>query len=450
MRALIVAYYFPPKGGAGTQRFAKFCKFLPSHGVEPVVLTVDAAAKSLHAPHDDASLLGGAHTPVLRVAAPERVPFALRVQRALRLLVDDDEWAAAAAERAASEAKAQRFDVVVTTLSPYACWRVGERLQQLGIPWVVDLRDPWSLDGWRVHATSLHARVDLARMRRALRRADFVIANVPAARDAFIALGADPARTVVIPNGFDDEDFEALPAPAPRDGRFRLVHVGTLHGVDVADGLTSNRLRRVRHRQIAPLGRTGHFLLHAIAQWRQRAPANGPGLAVHFYGQVDASHRELIERLGIGDLVTLHGYVEHRASLAALTSADAVFVPLHGVPAGERALVVPGKLYEALASERQILAALPPGDGADLVRGLGAGIVAPPTDAPALAAALATMIDAHARGERRRGCARATLAPFRRRELTASLAQVLAAAVARQRAVDLRDPWQLLGVSTRS
>ncbi len=451
MRALIVAYYFPPKGGAGTQRFAKFCKFLPEHGVESVVLTVDAAAKSPYAPHDDASLLDGASTRVLRVAAPERAPFGLRVQRALRFLVDHDEWAAAAAGRAANEAMGQRFDVVVTTLSPYACWRVGERLQRLGVPWVVDLRDPWSLDGWRVHATSLHARVDLWRMRRALKRADFVIANVPAAKAAFVELGADPARTVVVPNGFDEEDFKALTAPSPRDPRrFVLVHVGTLHGVDVAGGLTANGLRRVRHRQIEPLGRTGHFLLHAIAQWRLRAPASGPVLAVHLYGQVDASHRELIARLGIGDLVTLHGYVEHRASLAALANADAVFVPLHGVPPGERALVVPGKLYEALASERPVLAALPPGDGADLVRALDAGIVVPPTDTPALADALVAMTSAHARGEPRRGCARALLTPFRRRELTASLARVLNAAVARQRAVDVRDPWQLLGVSARS
>jgi glycosyltransferase involved in cell wall biosynthesis len=37
MRALVVAYYFPPKGGAGTQRFAKFCKYLPAHGIDPMV-----------------------------------------------------------------------------------------------------------------------------------------------------------------------------------------------------------------------------------------------------------------------------------------------------------------------------------------------------------------------------------------------------------------------------
>jgi glycosyltransferase involved in cell wall biosynthesis len=407
-----------------------------------------AAAKSEFAPHDDASLDIGPGTEVVRVAPPTRAPLRLRLARKARLHVDDDEWAWAAGERAVAEARARRCEVVVTTLSPYACYRVGERVQrELGIPWVVDLRDPWALDGWRVYPTPLHARADLARMRRALTRADFVIANVPAAREAFVQLGADPARTVVIPNGFDAEDFAAIAPSARTDPRFQLTHVGTFHGVDVPAGLTHSRLRRVRHREIAPLGRTGFYLLHAIARWRTDVAHRGRGLAVHLYGQIDASHRALIDQLGIGDLVTLHGYVDHRTSVAASCAADALFVPLHGIPAGERALVVPGKLYEALASERPILGALPPGDGADLVQQLHCGIVVGATDADALAHALGTLVQRHANGMPMAGSERARLQPFTRTALTAQLAAVLRAAVARQPAVTVLDPWQQLGVT---
>src|SRR5690606_13363337 len=122
------------------------------------------------------------------------------------------------------------------------------------------------------------------------------------------------------------------------------------------------------------LGRTGLYLLHAIALYREAVGAEQAArqLSVHLYGQMDESHLALIQQLGIASLVTVHGYVAHHESVAALLAADAVFVPLHGVPAGERALVVPGKLYEALASERPILAALPPGDGADLVAAMAA------------------------------------------------------------------------------
>jgi glycosyltransferase involved in cell wall biosynthesis len=220
-----------------------------------------------------------------------------------------------------------------------------------------------------------------------------------------------------------------------------LAHIGTLHGVDVPEGLTAARFRRVRHREIAPLGRTGHYLLHAVAAWRQRPEWRGRGLRVNLYGQVDASHRGLIERLGLGDLVALHGYVEHRASIRAAAGADALFVPLHGIPAGERALVVPGKLYEALASERPVLAALPPGDGADLVTALQAGVVTSPTDTGALARAIGEMVVQHAAGRPLPGCSRRQLQPFTRRALTAQLAAVLQAVVGGQ-TVPAIDPFR--------
>jgi glycosyltransferase involved in cell wall biosynthesis len=230
MRALIVAYYFPPRGGAGTQRFAKFCKYLPQYGVQSTVLTSAVGDKTTHAPHDDATLLRDSATEVVRVAAPARPGLRARLRRALRLQIDADDWAAAAAERAVHEARVRRSEVVVTTLSPFAAWRIGSRVQrELGIPWLVDLRDPWSLDGWRIFLTGWHARRDLAEMRTALRTADYVIANVPAARTAFVELGADPGRTVVIPNGFDDEDFAAAAAPPRSDPRFQLAHIGNTH-----------------------------------------------------------------------------------------------------------------------------------------------------------------------------------------------------------------------------
>jgi glycosyltransferase involved in cell wall biosynthesis len=444
MRVLVVAYYFPPKGGAGTQRFAKFCKYLPDYGIEPVVLTVSEAETSEHAPHDDASLAHG-NCRVERVAAPAQVPLAMRLRRMLRLHVDADEWVHAACQRAEQLAAEQPFDAVITTLSPYASYRIGARLQsQLGLPWLADLRDPWALDAWRIYPSPVHARVDLDRLRHTLTRADYVIANVPEAKRAFEALGATPGRCVVIPNGFDEEDFDGLSAPRPDPAQpFRLVHVGTFHPASLAAGMTRNTLRKVRNRQMQPLGRTGYYLLHAVAIWRDRVGAElaAQQLSVHLYGQVDASHRELMRALGIEHLFTLHGYVPHQQSVAALVAADAVFVPLHGLPVGERALVVPGKLYEALASERPVLAALPPGDGADLIAILQAGSVVSPIDAKGLAGALGEMVAAHRMGHTEKGCTRAHLQSFSRRCLTARLASVCASAVARSAGLTLPELW---------
>ncbi|MCA8974644.1 MAG: glycosyltransferase [Planctomycetes bacterium] len=451
-RLLVVAYYFPPRGGAGTQRFAKFCKYLPEHGVEPVVLTSGNIEQNRNAPHDDPSLVTDALVAVERVDPPARMPLSQRLRRAMRLDLDEEAWAAIAEERALGLVQERAIDAVITTLSPFACYRIGERLRRAtGMPWLLDLRDPWALDGWRSYRTRFHAAADLGHMRRALVGADYVIANVPEAAKAYVAMGADPARTVVIPNGHDEEDFDApVSVPWAGDGRFHLVHMGTFHAVDTPEGLTRNGLSRVRHRQIEPLGRSGHYLLHALAQLRQRAPSLWSRLRVELYGNVDGSHRDLIERLGIDEVLSLHGYVPHRESIAALTNADAVFVPLHGVPAGDRALVVPGKLYEALASESPVLAALPEGDGADLVRALEAGLVVPPTDAAQLGAALEQLVAGWSRQQPVAGCPRQRLAPFSRRNLTKVLAAVVDAAVHGLETGGIADPWQSAQLARRS
>ena len=36
-KVLIIAYYWPPAGGPGVQRWLKFVKYLPENGIEPHV-----------------------------------------------------------------------------------------------------------------------------------------------------------------------------------------------------------------------------------------------------------------------------------------------------------------------------------------------------------------------------------------------------------------------------
>ncbi len=45
-KVLLFTYYWPPSGGAGVQRWLKFCKYLPEFGVQLKVITVDEAHAS--------------------------------------------------------------------------------------------------------------------------------------------------------------------------------------------------------------------------------------------------------------------------------------------------------------------------------------------------------------------------------------------------------------------
>ncbi|MCK5739102.1 glycosyl transferase family 1, partial [bacterium] len=49
-KVLIISYYFPPMGMGGTQRSAKFVKYLPDSGWTPSVLTVKNIRYYAHDP----------------------------------------------------------------------------------------------------------------------------------------------------------------------------------------------------------------------------------------------------------------------------------------------------------------------------------------------------------------------------------------------------------------
>ena len=85
-------------------------------------------------------------------------------------------------------------------------------------------------------------------------------------------------------------------------------------------------------------------------------------------------------------------HVPRRRALELQRDSEALLLLLP--EAGGRGKTVPsGKIFEYLAAERPILAAVPPdGAAAQRVREAGAGIVVPPDDVDAIASALAGLV----------------------------------------------------------
>ena len=90
----MVAYQFPPAGGSGVQRSAKFAKYLPMYGWEPVVLTRKASRIGLR----DHTLLKElpADIEIIRTPARDLTAFSGPLSRmgkfiAWKLLIPDGE-----------------------------------------------------------------------------------------------------------------------------------------------------------------------------------------------------------------------------------------------------------------------------------------------------------------------------------------------------------------------
>jgi glycosyltransferase involved in cell wall biosynthesis len=420
-RVLVLAYYFPPVGGGGVQRTRKFVEYLPEHGYEPVVVT-GPAARSLDWAPDDASLHAGIpdETEVLRLPGPEPplTRARSRAERWLRIQEPPVRWWIDGVVATAREA-ARRADVIYASMSPFGTGQAAARLARAtGRPWVADLRDPWALDEWLVYTTRLHRRLEMRLMRRTLASAAAIVMNTPEATAQllrhFPELGDRPV--VTIPNGFDPADFSG-PGPVRGDGTFRIVHAGWVH---TAGGRRHRRLRLVRRALggsvpgLDILTRSDVYLLEAVDRLLAERPELRGAVEVHLAGVA----------AGAGDdrgVARRRGYLAHADTLALMRSADLLFLPMHDLPPGTRARIVPGKTYEYLATGRPILAAVPDGDARDLLARAGDVTLCRPADSAAMARAIAARIDDPGEGTARDPD---VLRPFERRRLTADLAGV--------------------------
>ena len=186
-------------------------------------------------------------------APSSRRPWSHRVRdRALselgsRYLIDQFEpwsWKALSGRRLDA-------DVALLIGYPFSPLVVAARgLRRHGVPYAVDMSDPWAATGLRAGAPTLRDRRSSALERRLWRGARAGI--VTTRGQARSARRVAPALDVLIrPNGY--VEVGAIPVPSPRgaDGELRIGHFGALYGprLDVTGFLRrlarSGRWRRV-------------------------------------------------------------------------------------------------------------------------------------------------------------------------------------------------------------
>jgi glycosyltransferase involved in cell wall biosynthesis len=425
-RVLFIAYFFPPLGGAGVQRSVKFVRYLPLFGYEPVVVTgpVTLAGLSPADPTFESEL--PADLDVRRVSGPEPeagTRWRARGERWLRLSSAWSRWWVEAARTAGREAGG--VDVVYASMSPWGSGDAAARLaEEFGRPWVADLRDPWALDEGFLYPTGLHRRLELSRMEELLASAAAIIMNTPEAalqlRRRFPRL-ADK-RILAVPNGFDAADF-AGPVPPGDPARFRIVHAGHVHTEVARASRKAWLARRLLGGMLGPidfLTRSHLYLLRAVDRLLADQPGLSAELEVHLAGVLPESDRETLP----GDVVRYHGYLPHADAVSLMRSADLLFLPLHDLPPGTRARIVPGKTYEYLASGRPILAALPDGDARDLLSEAHGTFLSRPADVDAMVEILRRRLDAFRRREPVPEREPSLLHRYERRTLTRQLAAV--------------------------
>ena len=373
-RLLIISYYWPPTGGSGVQRWVKFSKYLPEHGWQPVIYTPENPERLAY----DESLL--ADIPECAEVIRRRIvePYGLyrklfgrsggevnplnssgkslksKLSRVLRgnLFIPDPRvsWVRCSVRFLKKYLREHPVDVVVTTGPPQSMHLIGRGLKRsLGLPWIADFRDPWTRMFYYKHlclskfADRKHHRLEQG----VLDEADLVLAVSPPVRDDFQAQTGTPVH--LITNGYDEDDFPVREPGSRKDGKFRIVHTGLF----AADG---NPLK----------------LWDALARRCREDEDFAQRLEIRLAGKTDAPVLEAIRERGLGAQLVDLGYLPHSRVVQEQQEADLLILPLRHEP--EYAKVLPGKIFEYIASGRPVLGiGQEDGAAAAILRDSGAG-----------------------------------------------------------------------------
>jgi glycosyltransferase involved in cell wall biosynthesis len=352
---LIVSYHYLPRVTPGSLRVAAIARHLARDGWRVTILTSSAAT-----PEDGIRVVA---TGTARSSGGTGA-----VRRRTRSLWKDVAipdphvtWIPALL-RGASALLDEGAGVVFSSSPPHSTQLALSLLRRSRrFRWVADYRDPWtapSRQPRRAASLALQAAMEA----RALSAADCVIANTAGNRDALLArFGLAKDRVRVVTNGFDDAMLDAAPEASDQAD---LTYVG-----EVYPGMMD--------RYVA-----------AVAMMRERGGAV-PTLAT--YGDIDPREWRRLEAAGLAASVERRGVVSHEDSLRAMRAARALLLLLPDRESWRTC--VPSKLYPYLAARRPVLALVPEGDAASLVRHANAGEALTDPDAGATAAAISRFFE---------------------------------------------------------
>lgn len=420
-KVLVIAYYWPPSGGSGVQRWVKMCKYLPQNGWLPVVYT--PLNPALTAVDDTLAADVPAEVEVIRRRIIEPGQFSRKTTNAQvtpingqkktlkqriamwirgNLFIPDPRvlWVLPSVRFLCRYLREHHVDAIVSTGPPHSMHLIAKMVaRRTGLPWVADFRDPWTRMFYFKHlsltprAESLHVKMELSVLDGATR----VVAVSPLVQLDFQQATETPVE--LITNGFDAQDFPDMPRSSFSSEHFTLLHAGLF----AADGNPT-------------------VLWEALGEMVASDSDFARDFRLVLCGKTDSAVISALCEAGLGDNFTDLGYVDHKSVVQRMKEAAALMLPLRKEP--EYRATLPGKLFEYLAARRPVIGVgQKDGAMAAILSSTGAGQCFDWDEKQAMKTWIAACYQAWKKGEL--GDNQADLSAYSREGLAASYARLL-------------------------
>lgn len=353
-KVLIISYYWIPAGGPGVQRWLKFVKYLPDFGVEPIVYIpenptypiidnhlyedfkqVTVLKHPIKEPYRFASLISKNKT---RKISSGIVPnkrkqslldkFLLYIRGNFFIPDARVSWVKPSVSYLEKYILENQIETIITTGPPHSLHLIGLGLKEkLNIKWIADFRDPWTSIVYhkelKLSEKSEQKHKELEH--KVLNLADQIIVTSPSTKKEFSTITSKPIE--VITNGYDVEQIEKQPL----DQKFSLAHIGSF---------LSERNPRI--------------LWKALQEIIKENPDFKNDFELKLIGIVSQEVYDTIKEFRLDSFVKNLGYLSHTKSVIEQRKSQVLL--LIESDSEETKMILPGKLYEYMASHRPILA----------------------------------------------------------------------------------------------
>ncbi|MCK4235210.1 MAG: glycosyltransferase [Spirochaetales bacterium] len=360
-KVLIITYYFPPVGGGGVQRTAKFVKYLPEFGWNPFILTVKEEVCQRTKRPIDRTLLDDIpeNIYIKRTNSKDLLQYkggitsewggkgqAYTYKRFLKriaeLLINPDSqmpWIPIAVMSGFKMILKNKIDVIYSTGNPWSNHIVGAILKKLtNRPWVADFRDPWTLNPFQKYSSKFRYEIHCILEKKVFEIANKIIFTSQQTADDYRKIYRTN-KFAIITNGFDEEDFKT--SQVPKCQGLNILYSGNI----IANFKSSS------------------MFIYALSKFLEKNSKSKKDIKVNFLGSVDARFKSLFEKGNFAGVINALGYKSHRESISMILSADVLLLMRNELGR----MIIPGKLFEYMASGKPILALIPINGSAAIV-----------------------------------------------------------------------------------
>lgn len=369
-KVLIVTYYWPPAGGPGVQRWLKFAKYLPEFGWEPIIYTPENPSYPLvdetlikEVPQDLKIVKTNIWEPYQiaekfsksnkkfkggQFDVGKNQSFVSKLSIFIRgnFFIPDARkfWVKPSIKFLKKYLTENHIDTIVTTGPPHSLHLIGLGLKKElpNLKWIADFRDPWTEISYYKHLklTSSSDKKHRQFEKSVFKNADLTLATSYTDAENFRKNGAN---AFCVTNGFD-KSLESLNRKIVENenisnsailkihdsAKFTLSYVGVLEQL-----------------------RNPENLWKALKDLCEKHQDFANDFELKFVGRIDDKILNNIENSILKNNIKNLGYLAHDESVNEMENSDLLLIT--NFPNESSKGVIPGKLFEYLATGKQII-----------------------------------------------------------------------------------------------